>query len=124
MGYETLGGVGAGKGAPALDLDFLAQYTGGDREIRDQVLEMFITQAHLLIARLGEAKGEAGPWKDVTHSLKGCARGVGATAFADLAQQAEADAKASAEVHADYIERLSLKLRGAEAFVRSVLAGS
>ena len=70
MGIEATGGMVA-KHGPALDLGFLEQYTGGDVEIRNQVLEMFLNQADMLLGRLEEAKGDAGPWKEVTHSLKG-----------------------------------------------------
>jgi len=79
--------------APArpVDLAHLALYTGGDLALNAEVLKLFVGQAEQLIARLrihlDKADGKG--WHDVTHSLKGAARGIGAFDLADAAAAAE-----------------------------------
>ena len=74
-----------------VDMAHLARYTGGDSAINAEVLQLFDTQVNDLVARLNsilEAR-DAKSWKEVTHSLKGAARGIGAFGFADAAAAAE-----------------------------------
>jgi HPt (histidine-containing phosphotransfer) domain-containing protein len=76
---------------PAVDLQHLGRYTGGDAALNAEVLQLFDTQISEMVAKLQtvldaqDAKG----WKEVTHTLKGAARGVGAFDFADAAAAAE-----------------------------------
>lgn len=75
----------------AVDLSHLSRYTGGDEAINVEVLKMFNDQASELVTRL---KGildarDAQSWKEVTHTIKGAARGIGAFPMADAAAFAE-----------------------------------
>ncbi len=74
-----------------VDLAHLARYTGGDRELNTEVLNLFVGQAEQLIARLRIHldKADRKGWHEVTHSLKGAARGIGAFALGDAAAAAE-----------------------------------
>jgi len=77
--------------AKPVDLDHLARYTGGDTALNAEVLNLFANQSVELLEKLqavleaSDAKG----WKEITHSLKGAARGIGAFGFADAAANAE-----------------------------------
>lgn len=75
-----------------VDLVHLARYTGGDRSINAEVLTLFATQSVELLAKLEAALRESDSklWRDITHSLKGGARGIGAFPMADSAAAAEA----------------------------------
>jgi HPt (histidine-containing phosphotransfer) domain-containing protein len=79
--------------APArpVDLAHLSRYTGGDHALNAEVLKLFVGQAEQLIARLRIHldKADAKGWHDVTHSLKGAARGMGAFELGDAAAAAE-----------------------------------
>ncbi|MBV9905684.1 MAG: Hpt domain-containing protein, partial [Alphaproteobacteria bacterium] len=70
-----------------VDLEHLARYTGGDRAINAEILRLFDGQATELVARLNSilAARDAKSWKEVTHTLKGAARGIGAFPMADAA---------------------------------------
>jgi HPt (histidine-containing phosphotransfer) domain-containing protein len=76
---------------PAVDIAHLSRYTGGDEALNAEVLQLFDDQISEMVVRLRaildaqDAKG----WRDVTHTLKGAARGIGAFAFADAAAAAE-----------------------------------
>jgi len=75
----------------AVDLTHLARYTGGDEAINAEVLRLFDTQTSELVDRLQailDAR-DTKSWKEVTHTLKGAARGIGAFKMADAAAFAE-----------------------------------
>ncbi len=77
--------------ASAVDLSHLARYTGGDEVLNAEVLKLFDTQTSELVGRLQvilETR-DAKSWREITHTLKGAARGVGAFDFADAAAAAE-----------------------------------
>ena len=76
---------------PIVDLDHLARYTGGDRAINAEVMRLFDSQATELVARLQSILDarDAKAWKEVTHTLKGAARGIGAFAMGDAAARCE-----------------------------------
>ena len=77
--------------AAAVDLNHLARYTGGDEVLNAEILRLFEGQTSEMVARLQTIldSSDAKAWKEVTHTLKGAARGVGAFAFADAAAAAE-----------------------------------
>ncbi|HTP75872.1 MAG TPA: Hpt domain-containing protein [Rhizomicrobium sp.] len=74
-----------------IDMDHLARYTGGDATLNAEILRLFEAQANELVGKLRailEAR-DAKSWKEVTHTIKGAARGVGAFALADAAAACE-----------------------------------
>jgi len=75
----------------AVDLNHLARYTGGDEAINAEILRLFDTQTSELVGRLQSILDscDVKSWKEITHSLKGAARGIGAFAMADAAAFAE-----------------------------------
>ncbi|MAM94132.1 Hpt domain-containing protein [Parvibaculum sp.] len=81
-------------GDRAIDLVHLSKYTLGNRSLENELLGLFRTQADLYLARLDSAADET-EWKNAAHSLKGSARGLGAWALAELAEEAEATALAA-----------------------------
>lgn len=70
----------------AVDFDYLEGYCGGDSQIVVEVLSLFQTQAEAWRAGL-ESPGEG--WRDLVHTIKGAARGVGATRLGEVADRAE-----------------------------------
>jgi HPt (histidine-containing phosphotransfer) domain-containing protein len=77
--------------ARPVDLVHLSRYTGGDPALNAEILQLFSGQAAELILKLQtvlEARDLKG-WKEITHSLKGAARGIGAFTMADAAAYAE-----------------------------------
>lgn len=71
-----------------LDLVHLSKYTFGDRSLEAELLGLFRSQAGVYVSRLDAAEN-AKDWRDAAHSLKGSARGLGAWALADLAEEVE-----------------------------------
>ena len=72
----------------AIDRDHLAKYTFGNRDLEDEILELFAEQAMKLFDQLSGA-GSQSDWAFATHSLKGSARAVGAWKVAQSAERLE-----------------------------------
>jgi HPt (histidine-containing phosphotransfer) domain-containing protein len=109
-----------------VDLTHLSRYTGGERTLNAEILQLFVDQSASLMQQLHavvEARdGKA--WRDITHSLKGAARGIGAFEFAQAV--AEAEPLDPTTQHAPAVAALqTLKARSdaVSAFVATYLAG-
>jgi HPt (histidine-containing phosphotransfer) domain-containing protein len=81
----------------------LARYTGGDSALNAEVLSLFDGQVNELVARLNAilAARDQKSWREITHTLKGAARGIGAFGFADAAANCEPFDLASQSPEAD-----------------------
>lgn len=75
----------------AVDLSHLSRYTGGDETLNAEVLRLFDSQVTEMVGKLRTVLDarDTRAWKEITHTLKGAARGVGAFSFADAAAAAE-----------------------------------
>jgi HPt (histidine-containing phosphotransfer) domain-containing protein len=77
--------------AGAIDLAHLERATFGDKALAREVLTLFDRQAEKLVAEIaGERSVRAR--REAAHTLKGAARGVGAFAVAQAAEEMEAAA--------------------------------
>ena len=75
-----------------VDLNQLDRYTGGDRLTNEEILRLFDAQCREMMTKLEDLAGqETGgkAWRDIVHTLKGAARGVGAFDLGDSAAEAE-----------------------------------
>lgn len=70
----------------AVDFEYLETFAAGDMAVVTDVLALFQGQAEGWMARL-DAPGEG--WRDLAHTIKGSARGIGATALGEVADRAE-----------------------------------
>lgn len=73
-----------GKGG--VDFAYLEDYMAGDLQIVREVLGLFMTQAEGWRAALDEP---AGGWRELVHTIKGAARGIGARTLGDTCDRAE-----------------------------------
>ena len=107
-----------------VDLEHLARYTGGDRAINAEILRLFDGQATELVARLQTilAARDAKSWKEVTHTLKGAARGIGAFPMADAAAALERADLADQGSAASGIAELERRSTAVQAFIKTYLA--
>lgn len=74
-----------------VDIQHLSRYTGGDEALNAEVLSLFDSQTSELVGRLRDVleARDAKAWMEITHTLKGAARGIGAFGFGDAAAAAE-----------------------------------
>ncbi len=75
-------------GTAAVDYAHLRTQAAGSEDVMREVLQLFTEQTGEVLSAL-EAASDAKTWKELTHLLKGSARGVGAFAVADAAAAAE-----------------------------------
>jgi len=95
----------------AVDFDYLENFTAGDRQVIAEVLALFQGQASSWLTKLDDP-GDG--WRDLVHTIKGAARGIGAGALGDVADRAErGDAGQAPEVRA----ALQAALADIEAYV-------
>ena len=107
-----------------IDLEHLNRYTGGDRGLNAEILKLFEEQCAATLAQLEELARDDGAggktWHELTHTLKGAARGVGAFGLADIAAEAEkipADRTAAIEI----LHRLKGTSSAVQLFVEQLL---
>ena len=71
-----------------MDFGYLEGFAAGDSTVIREVLELFVQQAGLWSGSLDAADPA---WRDVAHTIKGAARGIGANALGDVCARVEAD---------------------------------
>src|SRR5215469_5949257 len=108
----------------AVDLSHLARYTGGDEELNAEVLRLFDQQATELVASLQSilVARDAKTWREIAHTLKGAARGIGAFALGDAAAFAEAVDPTDYANATPALAALKANADDVRAFIRKYLA--
>ncbi|HKQ44671.1 MAG TPA: Hpt domain-containing protein [Rhizomicrobium sp.] len=110
-----------------LDLSHLARYTGGDRTLNSEILKLFNGQLNEMVGQLLSVleQRDARKWREVTHTLKGAARGVGAFAMGEAAAAAEpVDPATSPDRAVEMIEALRVEGEAVQAFIADYLAAA
>jgi len=110
--------------AAAVDLNHLARYTGGDAALNAEILRLFDNQASEMVGRLQSILDarDAKSWKEVTHTLKGAARGIGAFALGDAAAAAEPiDPAADSVTARAALQSLQTNSTAVQGFIRTYL---
>src|SRR5512143_3300101 len=106
--------------ARPVHLVHLSHYTLGERELEREVLELFCPQSLVYLEQLRRSPSDK-DWKDLTHTLKGSARAVGAWRVAEAAECAEPLAgEALARSREARIKEIDTSLREADAYIRSL----
>ena len=82
--------------APAVDLGILREATGGDRDLMQELAELYMGDADLQIRALGDAlqNNELDRLRRIGHTLKGASASIGATPAAALFEELEIASKA------------------------------
>jgi hypothetical protein len=111
--------------APVIDRTHLARMTHGERDLEREVLQLYATQADLLLGRMLRGEGHharAAAVAALAHTLNGSSRGVGAWQVADAAAAVEADAAQGRDVAAA-VERLASAIRAAQVHIAELTRG-
>ena len=111
--------------AAPVDLTHLARYTGGDKALNAEILRLFDGQVSEMVGQLLGVleQRDTRKWRQVTHTIKGAARGVGAFAMGEAAAAAEpVDPSLSPDRAIVVIEALRLEGQAVQAFIAEYLA--
>jgi HPt (histidine-containing phosphotransfer) domain-containing protein len=81
---------------PAIDLQVLRDATGGDRDLMQELAELYVSDADLQLRALTDAldNNELDRIKRIGHTLSGASASVGAATAAGVFRDLEAAAKA------------------------------
>ncbi|HEY2837035.1 MAG TPA: Hpt domain-containing protein [Rhizomicrobium sp.] len=108
----------------AIDLDHLARYTGGEKSLNSEILRLFDSQIASMVAELnGLLQTPDGKrWREIAHTIKGAARGVGAFDMGDAAARAEPIDPGNQPEAKAAIRKLEREAETVRAFISSYLA--
>ena len=107
-----------------IDLNHLARYTGGEKTLNAEILKLFDAQMGEMVDQLNSvlAACDAGRWRELTHTIKGAARGVGAFGMGDAAAAAEPVDPANAERARAAIKCLETEAQSVHGFIQTYVA--
>ena len=107
-----------------IDMEQLARYTGGERALNAEILRLFDSQVTDMVAQLNSvlASRDTKTWREITHTIKGAARGVGAFGMGEAAAAAEPLDPANTETAAAAIANLQSAADTVRGFIRTYLA--
>ncbi len=105
-------------GEPAIDRAHLARMTHGECDLEREVLQLYATQADLLLGRM--AQSPPAVVGALAHTLSGSSRGVGAWQVADAAAAVEAEAGRGCDTAAS-VERLAAAIRAAQVHIAELV---
>lgn len=111
--------------AMPVDLSHLARYTGGDKTLNAEILRLFDGQVNAMVGELLDIleQRDIRKWREVTHTIKGAARGVGAFAMGEAAAAAEpVDPVIHHDRALEVIEVLRHEGEAVQAFIHEYLA--
>lgn len=83
-----------------IDETHLASFSDGDRELEDEIADLFISTARGYLRRMSEAVKEERAWSAEVHALKGAGANFGACRVAALAKHSEFMPPSDDQVHA------------------------
>jgi HPt (histidine-containing phosphotransfer) domain-containing protein len=114
-----------------VDLVHLGRYTGGDRSLNQEILGLFEKQCYEILAQLEAFAKESGAkesgaskaWREITHTLKGAARGIGAFDLADAAADAEKTQLNDRQALLAAVHRIKGKSCAVQLFIEAFLKG-
>jgi HPt (histidine-containing phosphotransfer) domain-containing protein len=84
---SLLSAVDRDQAPSVIDDDHLRRMTLGDQQLEREILEIFVRQIGIMIARIGEANPAVAA--AAAHTLKGSARGIGAWRVEQAAERLE-----------------------------------
>ena len=86
--------MSSNNGVDVFDWLHLQTYTGGDEELADEIIGLFIENSPGYLEAI--ESGEGDDWRASVHRFKGSARGIGGKELAEGLQALEKDAQAAA----------------------------
>lgn len=107
-----------------IDLEHLARYTGGEKDLNGEILRLFDSQVTGMVAELNALleSRDGKRWREIAHTIKGAARGVGAFGMGEAAAKAEPVDPANHPEAKAAIKTLESEAETVRAFISSYLA--
>jgi HPt (histidine-containing phosphotransfer) domain-containing protein len=108
----------------AIDLEHLARYTGGEKGLNGEILRLFDGQIASMVAELNAllTSCDGKRWREIAHTIKGAARGVGAFEMGEAAAKAEPVNPADSAEAKAAVQKLEREAETVRAFIETYLA--
>jgi HPt (histidine-containing phosphotransfer) domain-containing protein len=108
----------------SIDLEHLAKYTGGEKDLNGEILRLFDSQIAGMVTELNSliAGQNSKRWREIAHTIKGAARGVGAFDMGEAAAKAEPVNPADRPAALAALQKLEQEAQTVRAFIRQYLA--
>jgi HPt (histidine-containing phosphotransfer) domain-containing protein len=108
----------------AIDLEHLARYTGGEKDLNGEILRLFDSQIASMVGELNTliASQDGKRWREIAHTIKGAARGVGAFEMGEAAAKAEPVNPADSTQAQAALQKLEQEAQTVRAFITQYLA--
>lgn len=106
-----------------IDLDHLARYTGGEKALNAEILRLFDSQVTDMVGQLDAVieLRDAKRWREIAHTIKGAARGVGAFGMGEAAAAAEPIDPANADKAKAAVVTLQTEANSVRGFIQNYL---
>ena len=110
--------------AKPIDMEHLARYTGGEKTLNAEILRLFDSQVTDMVGQLNAviAVRDAKRWREITHTIKGAARGVGAFGMGEAAAAAEPVDPANTDKAQAAVQTLENEAQIVRGFIQDYLA--
>ncbi len=107
-----------------VDLSHLARYTGGEKALNAEILRLFDSQVTDMVGQLNDVLEirDAKRWREIAHTIKGAARGIGAFGMGEAAAAAEPIDPANADKAKAAIQTLQNEADSVRGFIQDYLA--
>lgn len=106
-----------------IDLVHLSRQTFGERDLESELLRLFDRQSRQIVDRLTDGPVSESRWRaELSHTLKGSARAIGAFGVAAAAEAYELDARAGADL-ARALSSLTVAVEAAHGAIADLLGG-
>jgi HPt (histidine-containing phosphotransfer) domain-containing protein len=107
-----------------IDLSHLARYTGGEKALNSEILRLFDSQVTDMVGQLNDVLEirDAKRWREIAHTIKGAARGIGAFGMGEAAAAAEPIDPANADKAKAAIRTLQIEADSVRGFIQGYLA--
>jgi HPt (histidine-containing phosphotransfer) domain-containing protein len=118
--------MGSAALSTPIDLTHLARYTGGEKTLNAEILKLFDSQVTDMVGQLNAVlvSRDAKRWHEITHTIKGAARGVGAFGMGEAAAAAEPIDPAHADKARAAIATLQHEADNVRGFIQKYLAAA
>ena len=109
-----------------IDLEHLARYTGGEKTLNAEILRLFDSQVTDMVGQLNAVVEvrDGKRWREIAHTIKGAARGVGAFGMGEAAAAAEPIDPTNAEKAKAAIATLQTEADSVRGFIQNYLAAA
>lgn len=108
-----------------IDLDFLKDVIGDDKDFERELCEIFVGNAAEYIAKMEETaqNGDSNAWYMASHAFKGASASIGAFPLSKILEVAQKSSEESSEVKGKILSEAKEEYAKVESFIKKDIGG-